>query len=212
MALTLTTENTVLGTLAARSGALRPAMQLGTVVLGTLVLWAAAKISVPVWPVPVTLQSLAVALIAATFGWRIGVATIALYIAEGLSGLPVFASGGGLDYVFRPSFGFILGWVPMALIIGLAADRGLSKKPVALFGAMVAGNAVSFAFGFAWMVVVFNLVAASGGALPKGLDVTGIVGFAWSKAVEPFIIWDLLKMAFAAITVAGLWRAIRRPN
>jgi biotin transport system substrate-specific component len=212
MALTLTTENTVLGTLASRSGAMRTAMQLGTIVLGTLVLWAAAKVSVPVWPVPVTLQSLAVAAIAATFGWRIGVATILLYLAEGLSGLPVFASGGGFDYIFKPSFGFILGWVPMALIIGYAADRGLSKRPVALFGAMVAGNAVSFAFGFAWMIVVFNLLAASGGALPQGVDAAGLVGFAWSKAIQPFVIWDILKMAFAALTVAGLWRAVRRPS
>jgi biotin transport system substrate-specific component len=212
MALTLTTENTVLGTLAARSGAMRTAMQLGTIVLGTLVLWAAAKISVPVWPVPVTLQSLAVAAIAATFGWRIGVATILLYLAEGLSGLPVFATGGGLDYVLRPSFGFILGWVPMAFIIGYVADRGLSKKPVALFGAMVAGNAVSFAFGFAWMIVVANLTLSAGGTLPAWIDATNLVGTAWSKAIEPFVIWDILKMAFAALTVAGLWRAVRRPS
>jgi biotin transport system substrate-specific component len=212
MALTLTTENTVLGTLASRSGAMRTAMQLGTIVLGTLVLWAAAKLNVPYLPVPVTLQSLAVAAIAAAFGWRIGVATLVLYLAEGLSGLPVFAYGGGLGYVFSPTFGFILGWIPMAFIIGYAADRGLSKRPVGLFGAMVAGNAVSFAFGFAWLIVVANLIVTSGGELPKWIDATNVVGTAWKVAVEPFIVWDILKMAFAALTVAGLWRAVRRPS
>ena len=77
--------------------------------LGTVLLAIAAQIKVPVMPVPVTLQSLLVALFAAAFGWRIGVATVALYIIEGLSGLPVFAGGGGPLYVLSPTFGFILG-------------------------------------------------------------------------------------------------------
>jgi biotin transport system substrate-specific component len=114
MALTLTTPNTVLGVISPKSQSARLALNVGTVILGSLLLAAAARISVPVTPVPVTLQSLAVALLAAAFGWRIGVATVALYIVEGLAGLPVFAAGGGLGYLMSPSFGFIAGWLPMA--------------------------------------------------------------------------------------------------
>ena len=101
MALTLTTPNTVLGALSPKSQSARLVANLVTVVLGSLVLALSAKISVPVMPIPVTLQTLAVAALAAGFGWRIGVATVALYIVQGLSGLPVFATGGGLADVFH---------------------------------------------------------------------------------------------------------------
>lgn len=210
MALTLTTPNTVLGVLSPKSQSARLALNIVTVVLGTLVLTVAAKISVPVMPVPVTLQSLAVAIIAAAFGWRIGVATVALYIAEGLSGLPVFASGGGIGYLMSPSFGFIVGWLAMAYIIGRAADLGASGRIVVLFGAMVLGNAVSFAFGFTWLLVVANIIIQTGATLPGWLDAGNLLAAAWNGAVAPFIAWDLLKMAFAAITIVGTWKLLSR--
>lgn len=208
MALTLTTPNTVLGVLSPKSQSARLVLNLVTVVLGTVLLTVAAKISVPVLPVPVTLQSLAVAIIAAAFGWRIGVATVALYIAEGLSGLPVFASGGGIGYLMSPSFGFIVGWLVMAYIIGRAADLGASGRIVLLFGAMVLGNAVSFAFGFTWLLVVANVIIQTGSALPGWLDATNLVGTAWAGAVAPFITWDVLKMAFAALSIVGIWKIL----
>lgn len=202
MAVTMTTENTVLGRIMPRDGAVHLAANLATVVIGTIVLTIAAKISVPVFPVPVTLQSFAVAALAAAFGWRIGVATVALYIAEGMAGLPVFATGGGPAYILGPTGGFILGWLPMALIVGLAADRGASGKPLPLFGAMLAGNAVSFALGFAWLLAL--------GAGAAWLDQSNLVASAFEKAVQPFVVWDILKMALAALTVTGLWTLFRR--
>ena len=202
MAVSMTTQNTVLGVLLPREGAVHFAANLATVVIGTIILTIAAKISVPVWPVPVTLQSFAVAGLAAAFGWRIGVATVALYIAEGMSGLPVFASGGGPAYILGPTGGFILGWLPMAYIIGLAADRGASGKPLPLFGAMLLGDAVSFALGFLWLLAL--------GAGAAWLDQSNLVASAFSKAVQPFVVWDILKMAFAALTVAGVWTLLRR--
>lgn len=210
MAVTLTTQNTVLGVLLPKEGSLGLLANLATVVLGTLLLTLSAKVSVPVMPVPVTLQTFAVAALAAGFGWRIGVATVALYLLEGLAGLPVFATGGGLDYVFRPSFGFLIGYLPMALILGHAADSGLSRKPVAMFLAMLAADAVAFAFGFAWLLVVVNLIVGQGGAVPGWLDAGNLVGSAFDGAVKPFILWDALKMGFAAVTVAGAWRLLRK--
>lgn len=210
MALTLTTPNTVLGALSPKSAGARVATQIATVVLGTLVLWASAKISVPVMPIPVSLQTMAVAGLAAAFGWRIGVATLMLYLVEGLAGLPVFAYGGGIQYLASPSFGFILGYIPMAYIIGKAADQGAGKKLLTLFAAMLIGDAVLFAFGFAWLLAVSTIIVQAGAALPSWIDAGNLLGSAFKNAVEPFILWDIVKMAFAALTVTGIWQLARR--
>lgn len=204
MAVTMTTPNTVLGVLLPKEGAARLVGNLVTIVLGTVALTIAAKISVPVWPVPVTLQTFAVAALAAAFGWRIGVATVALYILEGMAGLPVFATGGGPAYLLGPTGGFIVGWLPMAYVIGLAADRGASGRPLPLFGAMLLGDAILFALGFAWLLAM--------GASAAWIDQSNLVASAFEKAVQPFIVWDILKMAFAALTVAGAWTLLRRKS
>lgn len=210
MATPLATPNTLLGTLSPSGAGPRVLTTLAVVVLGTLVLTASAKISVPVWPVPVTLQTLAVAVLAAAFGWRVGVATVALYIAQGLAGLPVFATGGGPGYVFAPSFGFIVGWLPMAFIIGRAADLGVSNRPFSLFGIMVAGNAIGFICGFLWLMAVAAMLVNSGAELPGWLDASDLAGTAFRGAVQPFVVWDLIKMAFAALTVTGAWMLVKR--
>ncbi|WP_423065584.1 biotin transporter BioY [Devosia sp. CN2-171] len=210
MALTLTTPNTVLGVLSPKSQSARLVANLVTVVLGSFVLALAARTSVPLEPVAINLTTLAVAALAAGFGWRIGVATVALYIVQGLVGLPFFASPpyGGFEYVMRPSFGFIVGYLPMAYIIGRAADLGASGRPALLFLAMLVGDAVLFAFGFTWLLVVANIITQSGAALPSWLDAGNLIGTAWNGAVAPFLLWDVLKMAFAALSVVGVWKLL----
>lgn len=202
MAVTLTTPNTLLGTFQPNSGAAKIATNIATVVLGTLLITLAAKINVPVWPVPVTLQSFAIAGLAAAFGARIGVATVALYLLEGAMGLPVFATGGGLAYLVGPTGGFLLGFLAMAAIIGFAADRGASAKPIMLFGAMLVSETVLLALGFTWLLLL------SGQA--QWIDQTNIVASAWNGAVQPFLVWDVLKMALAALTVTGVWTMLGR--
>lgn len=202
MAVTLTTPNTLLGAFQPKSNAAKLATNLTTVVLGTLLITLAAKINVPVWPVPVTLQGLAIAALAAAFGARIGVATVALYLLEGAMGLPVFATGGGLAYLVGPTGGFLVGFLLMAGIIGYAADHGASGKPLRLFGAMLVGETVLLALGFAWLVTL------AGGA--QWIDQTNVVASAWAKAVQPFIVWDILKMAMATLTVTGAWNVFSR--
>jgi biotin transport system substrate-specific component len=203
MAVTLTTPNTLLGAVAPKSDAMRVAVTLATVVAGTLFLVLCSKISVPVWPVPVTLQTFGVAALAAAFGWRVGLATVALYIAEGLAGLPVFAGAvAGPAYLFGPTGGFIVSWLVVAVIVGRAADMGLSRRLLPLFAVMLAADAVSFAFGYTWLVVVL--------AGMKGVSPAAVMGAAFDGAIKPFIIWDILKMAFAAISVVGGWSLLRR--
>jgi biotin transport system substrate-specific component len=197
MAVTLTTPNTLLGVFQPKGDVARLATNAAIVVLGTLLITAAAKVSVPVWPVPVTLQSFAIASLAAAFGMRMAVATVAAYLLEGALGLPVFAAGGGLAYLVGPTAGFLLGFLAQAAIIGSAADRGASDRPLTMFGVMLVATAVLYAFGFAW------LVAMSGQA--GWVDQTNVLGSAFAGAVQPFVLWDVLKMAFAALTVTGLF-------
>jgi biotin transport system substrate-specific component len=197
MAVTLTTPNTLLGLYQPKGEVAKLASNIATVVLGTLLITLCAKINVPVWPVPVTLQGFAIAALAAAFGMRIGVATVGLYLLEGAMGLPVFATGGGLVYLVGPTGGFLLGFLALAAIVGFAADRGASGKPLALFGAMLLGDAVMFVLGFAWLAVM----AGQAG----WIDQTNVLGSAFAKAVQPFIVWDILKMALATLTVTGAW-------
>jgi biotin transport system substrate-specific component len=202
MAVTLTTPNTILGVLEPKSGATRLVSNVFTVLLGTVLITLAAKINVPTWPVPVTLQSFAVAALAAAFGWRIGVATVVAYLLEGAAGLPVFATGGGLAYLVGPTGGFLLGFIPMAYIIGRAADLGASGRAGMLVFAMLVGDAVLFALGFLWLLTL--------GAGAAWLEPGNLVGSAFAKAVQPFLVWDGLKMLFAALTVTGIFTLAKR--
>ncbi len=203
MAVTLTTPNTLLGVFQPKGDAARLASNLVTVVLGTLLITICAKINVPVWPVPVTLQGFAIAALAAAFGLRIGVATVALYLIEGAAGLPVFAGAtAGIPYLMGPTGGFLIGFLLMAAIIGYAADRGASGKPLALFAAMLAGDAVLLVLGFAWLLFMAGQA--------QWIDQANVVASAFAKAVQPFIVWDILKMALAALTVTGAWNLLSR--
>lgn len=203
MAVTMTTPNTILGVLEPKSQTTRLVSNIVTVLLGTVMITLAAKISVPTWPVPVTLQSFAIAALAAAFGWRIGTATVIAYLLEGAAGLPVFAgASAGLPYILGPTGGFLLGFIPMAFIIGRAADLGASGKVGLLFITMLVADAVLFALGFTWLLVL--------GSAASWIDQANIVGSAFAKAVQPFLVWDALKMLFAALTVTGIWTLAKK--
>lgn len=202
MAVMLTTPNTILGVLEPKIQSERLLSNLALVLIGTLLLTVCAKINVPTWPVPVTLQSFGVAAVAGAFGWRLGVATVVAYLIEGAAGVPVFATGGGLAYLVGPTGGFLLGFVPMAYVIGLAADRGGSARVLMLAIAMLVADALLFALGYGWLLAL--------GSNAKWLDQTDLLGSAFAKAVQPFLVWDALKMVFAAITVTGLWSLFTR--
>lgn len=173
------------------------------VLLASFVIIAAAKISVPFFPVPMTLQTLAVMAVAASFGMRLGTLTVLTYFAEGLAGLPVFANTppavAGPLYFMGTTGGFLAGFVVLALIVGFAADRGLDRSPLKLFATILVADAVLFAMGFAWL--------AWGAHLASGAHGVG-ASVAWAKGVLPFVLGDLLKMVLVAAAVPAVWNLI----
>lgn len=197
------TSNTLLGLYQPKSQTARVVTAVAVAFLGSILLTLSAKINVPTWPVPVTLQTMAVAALAGALGARMGVATVALYLAQGLAGLPVFAGiGAGPAYLMGPTGGFLLSWLPMAFIIGYAADKGLSRKVLPLFAVMAGAAMFGLAAGFVW------LLALSGQA--AWIDQSNPVVSAFQGAVQPFVVWDIVKMAFAALTVVGGWALLSR--
>src|SRR5690606_10113220 len=118
-----------------QNNAIHIAWQILLVAAGSALIAIAAHVKVPFWPVPATLQTLAIFTIAALYGQRLAVATVLAYLAEGAAGLPVFTGGAGLAYFAGPTTGYLAGFVVMAAITGWAADRGWSASPLKLLGA-----------------------------------------------------------------------------
>lgn len=178
-----------------------PIRHIALVLAGVALITLGAKIQVPFWPVPMTLQTLALMVIFAASGMRLSLEIILGYLALGLAGVPVFAgAAAGPLYFAGPTAGFLLGFVGAALIVGWAADQGTARRPLALFGAMLAGDAVIFALGFLWLGFLFT--TSSGATL--GADV------AFASGVKPFVLADLVKLALAVVIVTGIGRRLHR--
>jgi len=150
-------------------------------ILGTLVLVASAKVQVPFYPVPMTLQTLAVLTLGALFGARLAAATVALYLGEGLIGLPVFAGvAAGPAYVIGPTGGYLVGFLLAAALVGALAERGWTRGWLLAIAAMTIGHVVLFATGFAWLALALG------------------AGKAWAVGVVPFFAATLAKTLLAA--------------
>jgi biotin transport system substrate-specific component len=193
---TATTARPLVSLALPEKGTARLVMQVGLTVLGTLILTLSAKTKVVLGPVDMSMQTLAIFMIAASFGMRLGVATLLLYMAEGAMGFPVFQStpekGIGIAYMFGSTGGYLAGFVVMAAIVGWAADRGWDRHPIKLFNAMLVGEVVMMAMGFAWLALLIG---------PEK---------SWQFGVVPFIVGDLIKVALAASLVPAVWTLLKR--
>ena len=161
-----------------------------TIVICSLLLILSAKIKVDLYPVPMTLQPLAVLMIAMLCGRNISVAAVTLYLIQGMVGLPVFAYGGGLPYLLGPTGGFLFGFLFASILIGELADRGWGKSLIKSVFAMLIGLFIIYICG------VFQL------SILKGFD------FAIINGLKPFIIGDLYKLILAALLLPQIWKLV----
>ena len=159
-----------------------------TVILCSLILVLSAKIKVDLYPVPMTLQPLAVLMIAMLCGRNIATATVSFYLFQGMIGLPVFAYGGGLPYLVGPTGGFLFGFLVASLIVGELADRGWGKVLLKSFFAMTLGMLTIYIFGITQLSFI------------KGFD------FAVLKGLQPFIIGDFYKLVLGSILLPQIWK------
>ena len=165
-----------------------------TIVTCSLLLILSAKIKVDLYPVPMTLQPLAVLMIAMLCGRNISVAAVSLYLFQGMIGFPVFAYGGGLPYLLGPTGGFLFGFLFASMIIGELADRGWGKMYSKSVFTMLIGLIVIYTCG------VFQL------SILKGFD------FAVINGLKPFIIGDLYKLILAALLLPQIWKLVKKVN
>ncbi|MYB34178.1 MAG: biotin transporter BioY [Gammaproteobacteria bacterium] len=167
------------------------------IVLGTVLLTVSAKIQIPFYPVPVTMQTFVVLAFSMACGWKLGGLTVISYFMLGAMGLPVFAGtpekGIGLAYMLGPTGGYLLGFVLAAGCIGYLAERGWDRKWYTTLSAMLIGNIVIYVPGLIWL-----------GSL-----------LGWDKPIlawglTPFLLGDLAKIVLAMIALPAAWKAVNR--
>lgn len=166
------------------------------VLLGTAILALSSQISVPMVPVPVTMQTLAVTLIGALYGWRLGAVTILAWLAEAAMGLPVLSNGGaGLAPFVGPTAGYLFAFPFVAAMVGYLAERGWNGRNLPLaFAAMLLGNALCLLIGAAWLATLIGVERALlagvvpfllGGLLKSALGATILKAFTRQRAQAP---------------------------
>lgn len=163
------------------------------ILAGSMLITLGARLSVPMWPVPMTLQTLAVLMVGFGLGSRLGAAAVMTYLAKGAMGLPVFAAGGGMALLTGPTAGFLFGFVAMAWLAGLAAERGLARGLPMTGLVAIAVSAALYVPGVLWLTAV------------TPLDLQGAV----KAGMLPFIAGDAVKAVMAALIITGGWAVLR---
>ena len=153
--------------------------------MGSIVLALSSKIKIPFYPVPMTMQTLVVLIIGIGFGWKLGVATIALYLFEGIIGLPVFSGtpekGLGIIYFTGPTMGYLLGFVIACYISGrFSYDNNLLKN----FLKLVLATSFIYIMGMTWLGYLIG----------------------WNKPIfqlgaQPFLLAELFKILIATFAI-----------
>lgn len=175
------------------------ALDLVLVAAGAALTAIAAQIVVPLWPVPITGQTLAVILVGLTLGAVRGGISMVLYAVLGIVGLPVFSdSSSGWGVIAGPTGGYIVGFVFAAVLTGWLAQRTWDRKVLRAFLATLAGTVITFAIGLPWLAV-------SLGNLGFPNDLNSVL----QAGLYPFIVGGLVKAAIGAGIISLAWTAVR---
>lgn len=172
------------------------------VLLGSLLVTISAKVQVPFWPVPMTMQTFAVLVVGMAYGWRLGAATLMVYLAQGALGLPVFAAGGGLAYFAGPTAGYLVGFALAAALVGGLAERGWDRAMLPTLAAMFLGTAVIFASGLAWLTLFLSW--------SKSLALDAAFVAALANGLTPFLAGAVTKIALAAAVLPLAWKLLAK--
>jgi len=164
--------------------------------IGSIALTISAKLKIPFYPVPMTMQTFVVLLLGISFGYKIGLATVSLYLLEGIIGMPVFSNspekGIGFSYMLGGTGGYLIGYVFAAGCCGWLAERGWGRNPLTTATAMLIGNVLIYVPGLLWL-----------GSL-----------YGWDKPIlawgfTPFVLGDLIKIALASCLMPVIWRCLK---
>jgi biotin transport system substrate-specific component len=147
----------------------------------------------PFSPVPITGQTFAVLFVGAILGSRRGGVSLALYLLEGIIGLPVFAGGkGGLAVLFGPTAGYLIGFMPAAILVGYLAEKGFDRNWISMFFVMVLGSAVIYLFGVMRLLSFFSF---------EKVFLVGVV---------PFLLGDFIKIGMVMALIPTGWKLLNK--
>ena len=153
----------------------------------------AAQLVIPMWPVPITAQTLAVLLVGSVLGATRGAISLIVYFSMGAVGLPVFSAATSLS--FGPTFGYLVGFVAAAAVVGYLSQRGWHKSVTGVIGSFAIANSVIYLFGLPWLAFAL-------GSLGAATDLASVA----ATGLAPFIIGDLIKMTLAAALLPLAWK------
>lgn len=163
--------------------------QVVLVLAGSAALAVSAQIQVPLWPVPITGQTLIVLLLGFALGPWLAAATVAAYLVEGAVGLPVFAGfAAGAGVLAGPTAGYLFGFVLAAWVTGVLAERGWHRRRVTVAAGMVVGNLIIYLLGVSWLATIVGASAAM------------------TSGLVPFLVGDAIKIAVAVAVLPAVTR------
>ena len=166
--------------------------RIAAILVGSWAIALSARINVPMVPVPMTMQTFAILLIAVMAGRDLAGQTLLAYLAQGAANLPMFAEGAGLAYMAGTTGGYLAGFLVAALVVGALADRGWNRSALLVAGAVLIGHAIIFAFGVGWLTVLMGSLAA---AIANGLT--------------PFVPGTIVKTALVVAVLLATTRSAR---
>ena len=162
-----------------------------TIIICSILLIISAKIKVDLYTIPMTMQPLAILIIAMLCGRNLAACSISLYLFQGMIGLPVFANGGGMLYLMGPTGGFLFGFLIAGIIMGELADRGWGQHILKAFLAMLLGLFIIYFFGIIQLSLFLSFEKAI-------------------MMMKLYMIGDFYKLLLATLLVPQIWKLTKK--